>query len=378
MGTIRTLLAIAVVFAHSPWLEGFVFVGGPNAVLLFYMTSGFLMSFILVEGTSYKSTGTFYVSRWLRLYPLYFVVLCLTVVAYAMGKPEVFEIYTEIPTSAVIALILSNLLLFGQDWLMFAGVQDGRLGFATDQALTAGLFSPQAWSLSAELTFYVIAPFILRKRRLLIALFAASLLLRLILALDGIGRVEPWSTRFLPSTLCFFLAGALSHQMLFPVYKSYFGEHMQNAAKSATVVFLLVVLCYFLVPVPKIYRAPLLFSAFAFVLPLTFVFQSNNKWDERIGELSYPIYIGHFLALRIAFLILHKAGINDDFVHSIAGVLAAIAFAIVLNLTIGRKVEAFRHQYKSKSRRRALRPYLQSPIIVGSQGNSPMRHRLRR
>jgi peptidoglycan/LPS O-acetylase OafA/YrhL len=46
MGTLRTLLAISVVFAHS---FGFVFVGGRNAVQLFYMISGFLISFVIVE-----------------------------------------------------------------------------------------------------------------------------------------------------------------------------------------------------------------------------------------------------------------------------------------------------------------------------------------
>ena len=68
MGTLRTLLAIAVVLVHS---YGFVMVGGRNAVQLFYMISGFLISYVLVERKVYKDTISFYINRYLRLYPIY-------------------------------------------------------------------------------------------------------------------------------------------------------------------------------------------------------------------------------------------------------------------------------------------------------------------
>jgi peptidoglycan/LPS O-acetylase OafA/YrhL len=46
MGMLRTIFAISVVFVHS---YGHVFVGGRNAVQLFYIISGFLISYVLVE-----------------------------------------------------------------------------------------------------------------------------------------------------------------------------------------------------------------------------------------------------------------------------------------------------------------------------------------
>ena len=73
MGTLRTIFAIAVVLAHV-WPGGPVFVGGQNAVRLFYIISGFLISFVLVERKSYPSVRSFYVNRYLRLYPVYVVV----------------------------------------------------------------------------------------------------------------------------------------------------------------------------------------------------------------------------------------------------------------------------------------------------------------
>ena len=59
MGSIRTLLALAVVFNHAT--GDFVFVGPVLAVELFYIISGFLISFILVEAKSYSNIKSFFV-----------------------------------------------------------------------------------------------------------------------------------------------------------------------------------------------------------------------------------------------------------------------------------------------------------------------------
>ncbi|MFZ6693377.1 acyltransferase family protein [Undibacterium sp. SXout20W] len=96
MGTLRTLFAIAVVFAHC---YGFLLVGGRNAVQLFYMISGFLISFVLIEQRAYLRMKTFYINRFLRLYPVYFVVALMTLATlmfgFWMGKDVDFLRFTE-------------------------------------------------------------------------------------------------------------------------------------------------------------------------------------------------------------------------------------------------------------------------------------------
>jgi len=114
MGTLRTLLAISVVFSHS---FGFVFVGGRNAVQLFYMISGFLISFVIVEKKAYKSTLDFYLNRYLRLYPIYIVIAVLTLLFYLSvelfsGNAKFFSQFHEYPTQAKIILMFSNATLF--------------------------------------------------------------------------------------------------------------------------------------------------------------------------------------------------------------------------------------------------------------------------
>ena len=76
MGLIRTLLALSVVLAHVDLGTGPRLVGGVLAVQMFYLISGFLISFVLVETSNYTSVRSFYVNRMLRLFPIYLVVAC--------------------------------------------------------------------------------------------------------------------------------------------------------------------------------------------------------------------------------------------------------------------------------------------------------------
>ena len=57
MGSLRTFLAITVVLSHS---YGHIFVGGRLAVQSFYVISGFLISYILLEARSYENLYKFY------------------------------------------------------------------------------------------------------------------------------------------------------------------------------------------------------------------------------------------------------------------------------------------------------------------------------
>ena len=81
MGILRFILAITVVIAHSSSVFGCNFVGAQIAVQAFYIISGFYMALILNEkyvgvNGSYK---LFISNRFLRLYPIYWTVLLLTI-----------------------------------------------------------------------------------------------------------------------------------------------------------------------------------------------------------------------------------------------------------------------------------------------------------
>jgi len=354
LGILRTIFALAVVFAHLPLCGGLVFVGGRNAVQLFYIISGFLISYVLTERGGYSNFSTFYLSRWLRLYPIYFVILCLTFLVYLAENSDFFNLYRNIPLAADIALVTVNSFLFGQDWIMFSGVENGSLTFMADFTksdfqLWRGLLVPQAWTLGVEMSFYLIAPFVLPRRRLTVALLLCSLSLRGILIYEGFGGHDPWTYRFFPNELAFFLIGSLVHQILLPLYKKMLGARIESLSCVATCILILCSVFYFVVPVSSVYKTSVLFLFFILFLPLTFIFQNKNGLDRKIGDLSYPIYIGHFLVIYLTDIYFKRLGISDELVITIASVVLSVVLAVGLNRIIGDRVESMRGKLKRRA-----------------------------
>jgi peptidoglycan/LPS O-acetylase OafA/YrhL len=367
MGTLRTLFAIAVVFAHS---LGNLLVGGQNAVQLFYMISGFLISYVLVERKAYPNIKSFYINRYLRLYPIYFVIATLTFMTLAstIGKNiNFFDIYIKAPNSADILLVVSNVVLFFQDWVMFSGVEQNKLVFArnfsnSEVVLYQGLLVPQAWTLGVELTFYLLAPFILFRKKILIALLISSLILRVYLISIGLGTKDPWTYRFFPTELALFLLGALAHQVLLPIYqKNLSTTQIEKYSKISTYFLVLLTLVFSFIPIKEMQKSIFLFGIFLLLMPLTFIFQSNRKWDKWIGDLSYPIYISHMLVIYVSsffiskivstelgeFHVMGKSVSLDKIAIGFSAVIFSIGLAILLNKFVGEPIESLRNRFRT-------------------------------
>ncbi len=353
MGSVRTLLAIAVVFAHS---YGFMFVGGQLAVQLFYIISGFLISYILVEAKSYTSLKGFYKNRFLRLYPIYWIVALATLTTYFVGGIFLetdlgsISIIKQLDVTGSLALVASNIFIVGQDWIMFTAFSDGSFHFTNDFSDTEvpvwqGLLVPQAWTLGVEISFYLLAPFILHNKRTILILLAASLALRVYLLFIGLGLQDPWTYRFFPTELAFFLFGKLSHQLLKPYYEKL--EVITNKS-SYTISFGIFVFCFSFFMLPyKAYFALVLIAMFILSLPFLFHFQSYNRWDRAIGDLSYPIYISHMLVIVVGGKILSYFGIEvTSLLGAIIVVIATIFVSFMINLTVGRFFESIRSKVK--------------------------------
>ena len=354
MGSIRTILAISVVFVHS---YGFVFVGGQLAVQLFYITSGYLISFVLTEAKTYKKISSFYFNRFLRLFPLYYVVALITLLTGVLIASEEYELFNvirvifSIDSFGGIALVFTNILLLGQDWIMFTGIREGNFQLVTDFRnseilIYDGLIIPQAWTLGLELSFYLIAPFILKRLDLIIILLVISILIRIYLYYIGLGLQDPWSYRFFPTELAFFLFGSLSHQIWKPYLLS---RGIINNKLSLIAVCLVILYCilFFLLP-HREFNTLILYGLFICTLPLLFNFQLNNKWDALIGELSYPIYISHMLIITLVNFISKK--IFNVHYEALTGalivVICSIVFSLFLNITIGKIISKARRKVK--------------------------------
>jgi peptidoglycan/LPS O-acetylase OafA/YrhL len=353
MGKIRFLLAISVVIAHSGAIFGINLVGGQIAVQAFYIISGFYMSLVLNEkyingNNSYK---LFLSNRLLRLYPIYWVtalIVLLNLVRIniksdvplgALG--QFIKYHDQMSIGSFAYLILTNIVLVGQDIAMFMGldVHSGNMFFAknyllTDPKVYTFLLIPQAWTIGVEIDFYIIAPFIVRKSiKWIILLMSASLLLRIILIHYGYQK-DPWSYRFFPTELFFFLLGNICYR----IYKKM--EYVDiRKYYSWLIISLLVIVTVFYDKVELPFKPIWYFAFFALTIPFVFKYTKYSKADYIIGELSYPIYICHMVAFAfIPNKILQYEG------PGLAVAIFAIGFSILLNRFVAKPIEKIRQK----------------------------------
>jgi len=160
------------------------------------------------------------------------------------------------------------------------------------------LLVPQAWTLGLELVFYLIAPFIVRRNiSIIVVIIIGSLLIRGFTYLY-FGSHDPWTYRFFPSELALFLLGTISYRMYRWLQNNYF---CKKGLYLIAIVFYTALIFFQFLPVENALFFHLKNWAFYLLtclsLPIVFQLSKSSRFDNRIGELSYPIYISHFLVI---------------------------------------------------------------------------------
>ncbi len=355
MGTLRLLFALSVIAAHTGGIGGFTLVGGKIAVQSFFIFSGFYIALILDKkyiGKN-KSFILFFTNRILRIFPSYWVVLLLSIIIQALffsaGKNSTATYYLNYHVFQnpllFLYLTFSQLFILGTDAVMFLGIHipQGSLYFTKDYLHTSPLlynflFIPQAWTLSIELVFYAIAPFLIKKKTgILILIALLSIALRGWIYSKGLHQ-EPWTNRFLPTELVFFIVGIFSYRCL-P-----FIEKLKSKKYFLLSFYILLVAYTILYPLLKIKQlwfdpSQFLYFALLFIsIPFIFSLTRKNKFDRLLGTLSYPVYISHILV----FGIIVYSPFNSSKLSGIMTAIGSIIFSYVLISALEKPIDRFR------------------------------------
>jgi peptidoglycan/LPS O-acetylase OafA/YrhL len=359
MGTWRLLLAWLVIADHTPGVHLVTDVQiGKVAVCAFFFVSGFLMP--LTYASHYQRYGLrsgaqrFYLNRFLRIYPIYWAALILTLFAVAAYGVTFLEHSTGVGPSGGLLAFLQNALLLGLNQTQIWG-GDFR-------------FDPPAWTLDIELQYYALVPALMlltaRSRIWAAAALAVLSAVSLYLFFRPTGSY-PLDRSLLSWSFLFFLG-----------YGFYFSPTLQAVAQRRLWIVLaaglLLAAAHFSthqnVTTLLVTLGCIAVSAHLLVLQEQRRF---GAWDRLLGDLSYPTYILHWLCVE---LLLRWLGVNTlsattklRFVSLLLANITLTTIVAYLSLRlIGDPVESVRRKIRD-----ARSPRHHQPAGAAAGGGAP-------
>ena len=273
---LRITLAMIVVFYHMgnlndvSWLYAFP---GHLAVECFFVISGFLITQSYLRNNDLR---TYFKARFLRVYPLYFIVITTSFLVGALITSFSFKEYF-INGGGV--YLLSNLTFLNFIDPALPGVfeSSNHIRPAVNGAL---------WTLKLEVMFYCAVPIIygyltqyFSIKKLTVFFGGASVFFYYIMAflIEKYGLMYALN-RQLPSLLCFFMLGAW---MSFSIKKNY----------KIIYLFPLAIIYLFFIDQKVFWLQPIAVGVFTYTL--LFLLPSIRV-PKSIGDISYGIYIWHY------------------------------------------------------------------------------------
>lgn len=286
-GIIRFLLAWFVVVAHIAQTYKYA---SALAVYAFFILSGYLMTLIMNEryGYTYSGIARYLINRSLRIYPQYWLVgIAALVFIVFISAEHAASIHPALRLPGSIYENISNVLIFGL--------------YPESMGSMARLV-PQAWALHVELVFYVlIGLFLGRNIRIAAIWFGLSIAYHIAANIYGLPRYSP----VLAASIAFSIGSLLYH------LKFYLQKYIPYSHSR-----MLAVTCFYLLFVFLTGDIPFSETKIPFYLNLVFfavclyqlsLIPRDNKYikaDAWFGDLSYPIYLCHWIvAVVITYIV---------------------------------------------------------------------------
>jgi len=353
---LRGLLALWVLLGHWGTTVALSFaplkadLWNVQAVDVFIILSGFVIALLLSRGP--QDYVEYLQRRWLRLWPTFIVVMAISL-AFMPYAQTVLEQGGGVMRETRLEIMANSLHYFWQNILthifMLHGAVPNR--FVPQGAYA---FVGQAWSISLEWQFYIVAPFImwaLRYRHNKFVLAALIVSIALIIAPS-----RYFTPAYLGNKLHLFAIGALS----FYLWQRMVNEGRWISLKHMRQITLAII------AVAAITRFEALLGIAVWAAALHIVLASRHPAQAKegraaallnlrpvqyLGYISYPLYMVHFIVMLAVAGALHPLALPPaQFAAAllVLATLGSIAAAALLSVLVERPGMALAKRLKRK------------------------------
>jgi len=279
-GTYRTLLAVMVVALHLGGVPAI----GSYAVFGFYILSGYLMTLIMQTNYGYSLSGLwrYGVNRFLRIYPLYWVSIALSLLLIAfVGERYATTYHSSLYLPTTYGDLLQNV------FLIFPFRDSSRL-------------TPPSWALTVELFYYVaIGLGASRTRTLAVGWLVVSVIYHVFVNIVGLG----WQYKYfvIPAAALPFATGACIYH-----YKEQWASWpglrwLLSSRYGAVYVVFAMFLNWAAGYLSGEAKGVFFYTNYGLCALMVFILAEqrslpyiSTRVDKWMGELSYPVYLMHY------------------------------------------------------------------------------------
>jgi peptidoglycan/LPS O-acetylase OafA/YrhL len=310
----RDLTHYTSVFGGDSVISTFFEALGSKAVSLFFVLSGFLISYLLLaehQKTETISLKKFYVRRILRIWPVYYLVILLTFFV----MPYFFNIGHY-----------GSEMLGKNPWLWFSlcvFMLPNLVRFNSVELIGGN----QTWSVGVEEQFYIIWPWLVltfRKHfvRMLIVLIVVKISITALAAFLAF-KIETGIIHSLCNKVALYLGIFKIEQMAIGALGAWYLFNKKTVVLNYLNSKLLLVICSFLFLITMFvdysFIGDSLFEAFVFLVLIMnvstnpkFPLKFKHPYFNVLGNISYGIYMYHTLVIAILMTVLHNYGLDKD------------------------------------------------------------------
>ena len=345
--SLRFFFALLVFFSHihlfgvdRPNLErlnDLYFHEGHIGVTFFYVLSGFILTHNYQQKfiTSAISKKSFWISRFSRIYPLHFITLILAL-------PITLNGFRRDTAYWFLKVVLNGTLI--QSWFPFQDIYWS--------------FNAPSWSISAELFFYLMFPFLVlyfqKLKYFTFLFFILIFALLYFISISSISTIEDIVNVNPLVRLLDFSLGIL----LYRLYSSnrflnFFSTFKRATIIEFSVIVVLVLSFIYHTHIPIGYRYSVYYWIPICLLLFTFSYQNgffslllSFKFMIKLGEISFSFYLIHMIVARY-----FKLFLEDVYLFKNDLVLTVTIFTVSIILSY------FSHYYFEKYAMKSIRKF---------------------